>query len=731
MRKIFIVLIVTFEENIKIVKMKVKYLIVLFVIPMFFACNNSKSDKMNFEIEYPETKKGEVQDEYFGTIVNDPFRWLEDDNSTQTVEWVKSQNELTFAYLKTIPYRDAMKQRLTKIWDFPKVSAPTKRAGKYFFYQNDGLQNQSVLFYKNTLDGEEIELLDPNSLSDDGTVSLSVVSISDDGKFLGYAISRAGSDWQEIFVRDIETGKDLDDHLKWVKFSGVSWYKNGFFYSRYPEPQQGQELSGVNTNAKVYYHEIGTTQDKDVLVYEDPANPEIGFGAGVTDSEKYLIISASVSTSGNALYYKDLTKENSQVKKLIAEFDHDFSVIDEIDDVLYVVTNYDAPKYKVITINLKNPNQRSWKDFIAEQEGVLQNVSFIDNKFIATYMIDAHSVIKIYDANGEYLYDLDNQSIGTISGFNGDRNDSFTFYTVTSFTEPATIYKYDIENNRSEVYYTTKLGVRSEDYVTKQIFYRSTDGTKIPMFIVHKDGIALDGNNPTLLYGYGGFNISLTPYFSISRLLWLEQGGVVAIANIRGGGEYGEDWHKAGTLMNKQNVFDDFIAAAEYLIDQKYTSSKRLAIQGGSNGGLLVGAVTNQRPDLFAVALPAVGVMDMLRYHEFTIGRYWATDYGTSADSKEMFEYLYAYSPLHNIKPDVEYPAVLVTTADHDDRVVPAHSFKYIATLQDKYKGENPVLIRIETQAGHGGGKPTDKMIDEIVDQYAFAFFNMDFTPVY
>lgn len=711
--------------------MKIAYLSILFAVPFLFSCNNSNNDKMDFELKYPETKKGDVQDEYFGTIVKDPYRWLEDDNSAETAEWVKSQNELTFAYLETIPYRASMKQRLTKIWDFPKVSAPSKRAGKYFFYQNDGLQNQSVLFYKNDLDGEEIELLDPNTISEDGTVSLSAVSVSDDGKLLGYAISRAGSDWQEIFVRDIETGKDLDDHLEWVKFSGISWYENGFFYSRYPAPEEGQELSGVNTNAKVYYHEIGTAQSEDKLIYEDLANPEIGFYAGVTESKKYLIISASVSTSGNALYYKDLTKENSQVKILINEFDHDFSVIDEIDDVLYVNTNYNAPKYKIIKINLKNPAKTAWRDFIPEEEGVLKNVSYFKDKFIASYMIDAHTVVKIFDDKGEYLYDLDNKTIGSISGFSGDKDDDFTFYTFTSFTEPATIYKYDIENNRSEVYYTTKLGVRTEGYVTKQIFYRSADGTKIPMFIVHKEGIALDGNNPTLLYGYGGFNISLTPYFSISRLLWLEQGGVVAVANIRGGGEYGEDWHKAGTLMNKQNVFDDFIAAAEYLINQKYTSPKRLAIQGGSNGGLLVGAVTNQRPDLFAVALPAVGVMDMLRYHEFTIGRYWATDYGTSEDSKEMFDYLYAYSPIHNIKPDVEYPAVLVTTADHDDRVVPAHSFKYIATLQDTYKGENPVLIRIETQAGHGGGKPTDKMIDEIVDQYAFAFFNMDFTPVY
>ncbi|MDD4149861.1 MAG: prolyl oligopeptidase family serine peptidase [Bacteroidales bacterium] len=711
--------------------MKLSHLMLLMLIPFFFSCNNSKTSKMDFELKYPETLKGDVEDEYFGTMVKDPYRWLEDDNSAETAEWVKAQNELTFAYLETIPYREKMKQRLTKIWDFPKVSAPTKKGDKFFYYQNDGLQNQSVLFYKNSLEGEEIEILDPNDLADDGTVSLSAVSVSTDGAYLGYAISRAGSDWQEIFVRDIESGKDLSDHLKWVKFSGISWYENGFFYSRYPEPTKGQELSGVNTNAKIYYHEIGTDQAKDILIYEDKQNPETGFYAGVTESKKYLIISATVSTSGNSLFYKDLTKENSKVVKLINEFDNDYSVIEEIDDVLYVYTNYNAPKYKLIKINLKNPTKAAWKDFIPADEGVLENASYIGGKFIVTYMIDAHSVVKVFDKKGEFLYDLDNYAIGTISGFSGEKDDSFTFYTVTSFTEPATIYKYDIENNKSELYYTTKLGIKSEDYVTKQVFYSSADGTKIPMFIVHKQGVALDGNNPTLLYGYGGFNISLTPSFSLSRLLWLEQGGVVAIANLRGGGEYGEEWHKAGTLMKKQNVFDDFIAAAEYLIAQKYTSSKRLAIQGGSNGGLLVGAVTNQRPDLFAVALPAVGVMDMLRYHEFTIGRYWATDYGTSADNKEMFDYLYAYSPLNNIKPDVEYPAVMVTTGDHDDRVVPAHSFKYIATLQDVYKGENPVLIRIETQAGHGGGKPTDKIIDEIVDQYSFAFYSMDFTPVY
>ncbi len=686
---------------------------------------------MDFELNYPNTKTGEVEDDYFGTIIKDPYRWLEDDNSEETAEWVKQQNELTNAYLETIPYRNKMKDRLTKIWDYPKVSAPFKKGDKFFFYMNDGLQNQSVLYYKNTLDGEEIELLDPNTLSKDGTVALSTISVSDDGKYLGYAVSRAGSDWQEIFVREIQSSKDLDDHIEWVKFSGISWYKNGFFYSRYPEPKDGEELSATNTNAKIFYHELGESQSKDVLVYEDVDNSETGFYAGVTESKKYLIISASVSTSGNALLYKDLSNDNSKVITLIKEFDNDFNVVDEIDDVLYVYTNYNAPRYKIIKIDLKNPAKNNWVDFIPEEKGVLKDISFIGDKFIVNYMIDAHSVVKVFDKDGVFKYELDNNTIGTISGFSGERDDEYTFYTVTSFVSPATVYKYDIQNNKSEVYQKSKLGIKTDDYQTKQVFYSSADGTKIPMFIVFKKGVALDGNNPTLLYGYGGFNISLTPYFSLSRLLWLEQGGVVAIANLRGGGEYGEEWHKAGTLMNKQNVFDDFIAAAEYLISKGYTSEKRLAIQGGSNGGLLIGAVINQRPDLFAVALPAVGVMDMLRYHEFTIGRYWATDYGTSADNKEMFEYLYGYSPLHNIKPDLEYPAVLVTTADHDDRVVPAHSFKYIATLQNTYKGENPVLIRIETQAGHGAGKPTSKVIDEIVDLYSFAFYNMEFTPVY
>ncbi|MDD3858818.1 MAG: prolyl oligopeptidase family serine peptidase [Bacteroidales bacterium] len=701
---------------------------------LFFltSCNNDKNRKMAMELNYPETRRDTtVIDNYFGVQVSDPYRWLEDDNSDETAEWVKQQNELTFKYMENIPYRNQIKDRLLKIWDYPKMSAPVKKSDKYFYYRNDGLQNQSVLYYKESLNGEEIELLDPNVLDKEGGISLSTIAVSDDGKYLGYAISKAGSDWQEIFIRDIETKKDLDDHLEWVKFSGISWYNDGFFYSGYPEPEEGQELSGVNENCKIFYHKIGTDQSEDKLIFEDPINPEIGFSAGVTDSKKYLVISATKTTSGNALYIKDLSVENSGIKKIVDNFDNDFYVIDEINDKLYVYTNFNAPRYKVIEINVKNPNPRYWKDFIAEETGVLQSVSSIGNKFIANYMKDAHSVVKIFDTNGKYLHDLDKSIIGTISGFGGEREDNITFYTITSFTTPAEIYQYDINKNKSVLYEKSKVDFNTADYETKQIFYTSEDGTSIPMFIVFKKGIALDGNNPTLLYGYGGFNISLTPYFSVSRCIWLEQGGVVAIANIRGGGEYGEEWHKDGTLLKKQNVFDDFIAAAEYLISEKYTSPARLAIQGGSNGGLLIGAVTNQRPDLFAVALPAVGVMDMLRYHKFTIGRYWATDYGTSEDSGKMFDYLYSYSPVHNIKADVEYPAVLVTTADHDDRVVPAHSFKYIATLQNTYKGENPVLIRIETQAGHGAGKPTMKMIDEIADTYAFTFYNMDFTPVY
>lgn len=710
-----------------------KYIIILLAISILFvSCGDSqKEERFEFELNYPETIKESVIDEYFGIKVEDPYRWLENDTSRATKEWVKKQNQLTFSYLEKIPFRNRIRERLTEIWDYPRISAPSKRGDKYFFYKNDGLQNQSVLYYKNSLDGKEIELLDPNKLAEDGSISLASTSISDDGKYLAYSISRSGSDWREVFVREINTKKDTDDHIKWVKFSGVAWYEDGFFYARYPQPKEGMELSGVNENCQIFYHKLGTSQEDDILIYKDDNNPHYGFSVGITDNNELLLISAVESTSGNALYYKDLTKENSNVVKLINDFDNDNSVIDYENGKMLIYTNYKAPKYRLVEVDLRNPARSNWKDVVPEKESVLRSAKVFGDKIIANYLQDARSVVKIFNTDGDYLYDLDKSIIGTIGGFTGEKDNEYTFYTYTSFTTPATVYKYDIKTNTSKLYQQSEIDFDSEQYVTKQIFYESKDGTKVPMFLVHKKGIALDGNNPTLLYGYGGFNISLTPHFSPSRLIWLEQGGIYAVANIRGGGEYGETWHRSGTLMSKQNVFDDFIAAAEYLIDNNYTSPARLAIQGGSNGGLLVGAVVNQRPDLFAVGLPAVGVMDMLRYHLFTIGRFWATDYGTSEDSKEMFEYLYAYSPIHNISEGVDYPAMLVTTGDHDDRVVPAHSFKYIATLQEKNAGDRPVMIRIETETGHGAGKPTAKIIEEISDIMAFTFYNMRFTPLY
>ncbi|HAN00894.1 MAG TPA: S9 family peptidase [Marinilabiliales bacterium] len=685
-----------------------------------------KEEKLN----YPMTRKVDTVDHYFGTAVADPYRWLEDDNSDSTKAWVVAQNAVTNAYLAKIPYRTQINSRLTKLWDYPKISAPFHEGGRYFVFKNNGLQNQSVAYLLDSIGGNESVILDPNTFSDDGTVSLTAFSPSDDGKLLGYGISKGGSDWNEFFVKNIETGELLPDHIEWVKFSGIQWLKDGFFYSRFPAPKEDDILKGVNENSKIYYHKIGTTQTDDQLVYEDTEHPNWGFGAWVTDDQKLLVIAVTESTSGNAFYVKDIEK-GGNVIKIVESFDNDFQVIDHQNGKLLVMTNYQAPKYKVIAIDLTDYAREKWVDFIPEKEGVLTGVSIIGGKMIATYLKDAHSHVEVNDLAGKYLYDLELPVLGSVSGFNGERDDKITFFTITSFTTPATVYKYDIENNKSGLYQTSAVDFDPEAYETKQVFFTSNDGTKVPMFIVHKKGLKLDGKNPVLLYGYGGFNVSLTPSFNVGRLIWLEQGGVYAMANLRGGGEYGEDWHKAGTLMQKQNVFDDCIAAAEYLISEKYTSKGKIALLGGSNGGLLVGAVANQRPELFGAALPAVGVMDMLRYHKFTIGRYWATDYGTSEDSEEMFKYLYAYSPVHTIKENVEYPAVLVTTADHDDRVVPAHSFKYIATLQEKYKGTNPVIIRIESKAGHGAGKPTAKIIEEYSDMYAFMFKNLGVDPVY
>ncbi|MBO7572802.1 MAG: S9 family peptidase [Bacteroidales bacterium] len=704
-------------------------ILALNVLIMLSSCNNETKTNGDEPLKYPETKKCDTIDNYFGTAVSDPYRWLEDDFSEETANWVKAQNEVTNNYLSKIPYRENMKNRLKDIMNYPKESAPSKKGDRYFFYRNDGLQNQSVLYYKNSLDGEAVELLDPNKLSDDGTVALSNLGISDDGNYLGYAISRNGSDWEEIFVKNIETGETLNDHLMWVKFTSIAWKDDGFFYSRFPEPKN--ELSGVNENGQLYYHKVGTEQKDDQLAYEDKTNPDVSFTAEVIN-KRYLVIYGSESTSGNCLYYKDLDKANSDFVKLVDNFENDYGVIDEIDGNFIVMTNYFAPEYKVIKIFLDNPTQAKWLDLIPKSDaGVLAGVSHIGKKLIANYTKDAHTVIRIFDEEGHFISNLDNDIIGTIGGFSGDPEDTETFYTVTSYTTPSLIYKYDITNNKSELYKKSEISFNSDEYVTEQKFYNSKDGTKIPIFLTHKKDIVLDGSNPTLLYGYGGFNISLTPSFSATRIAWLEQGGVYAVANIRGGGEYGKEWHEAGTKLQKQNVFDDFIAAAEFLINEKYTSKERLAIQGGSNGGLLVGAVVNQRPDLFAVAIPQVGVMDMLRYHKFTIGRYWAIDYGTSEDNKEMFEYLYKYSPLHSVKDGVDYPAILVTTADHDDRVVPAHSFKYAATLQNSNIGNKPHLIRIESNAGHGSGKPLDKAIDEVVDIYSFIFYNLGIEPKY
>ncbi len=703
-------------------------ILIIITLCVIFMSNTLAQNLSNMPIRYPQTQKCDTVDHYFGTAVPDPYRWLEDDYSEQTANWVKAQNELTQNYLAQIPYRQQMKKHLMEIMNYPKEGAPWKKGDRYFFYRNNGLQNQSVLYYKNSLEGEPVELLDPNKLSSDGTVALSTLGISDDGNYLGYAISRNGSDWQEIYVKNIATGEVLNDHLVWVKFSGIAWKDNGFFYSRFPEPQN--ELSGVNENGKLYYHKVGTDQKDDQLAYEDPTNPDLSFSAEVVN-KRYLVIYGSVSTSGNCLYFKDLNKKNSQFVKVVDNFDDDYGVIDEMNGNLIVMTNHNAPEYKVVSIPMDKPAAKNWKDVIPAAKEVLAGVSHVGHRLIANYTKDARSLVKIFDENGRFIANLDNDIIGSIGGFGGEPDDEETFYTVTSYITPANIYCYDVKNNKSTLYKKSEINFNSDEYVTEQVFFISKDGTQVPMFITHKKGIQMDGSNPTLLYGYGGFNISLTPSFSVTRIAWLEQGGVLAVANLRGGGEYGRAWHGAGTKLQKQNVFDDCIAAAEFLIEQGYTSKKMLALQGGSNGGLLVGAVINQRPDLFAVAIPQVGVMDMLRYHKFTIGRYWAVDYGTSEDSQEMFEYLRNYSPLHSIREGVQYPAVLVTTADHDDRVVPAHSFKYAAALQSSKIGDRPHLIRIESNAGHGGGKPLDKTIEEVVDIFSFIFYNMGVKPRY
>lgn len=679
-------------------------------------------------IYYPQTKKIIHTDNYHGTIVPDPYRWLEDNNSVETHSWVETQNKITFDYLDKIPYREKIKNRLTELWNYEKYSAPSKIGNRYIFSKNDGLQEQNVYYIQEGLDGEPVVFLDPNKFSNDGSVSLAGLSFSNDYKYVSYMISKGGSDWREIFVMDAYSKELLDDHIKWSKFSGMAWYKDGFYYSRYTEPKQGEELKQSNEFQKLFYHKIGTPQENDFLVWEDKENPKRLFGASVTDDENYLFINVSQgSSSYNGIMFKDLRK-NGEIKWLFDKFDAQYNIVDNLNDKFLVQTNLDSPNRKIVLVDPNNPSKENWQTLIPESKDVIQGVSLLGGKLIVTYLKDATSKISVFDTEGKYLYDVKLPTLGSVGGFGGKKEDTETFYTFTSFTYPPTIYKYDVKNNESELFRKADVKFDMTDYETRQIFYESKDGTKVPLFIVYKKGLKLDGSNPTLLYAYGGFNISMQPGFSVARIPLLENGVVYAMACLRGGSEYGEDWHKAGMLEKKQNVFDDFIAAAEWLIKNKYTSPEKLAIQGGSNGGLLVGAVINQRPELFKVAFPQVGVMDMLRFHKFTIGWAWVPEYGSS-DNPEHFKFLYAYSPLHNIKKGIKYPATLITTADHDDRVVPAHSFKYTATLQEMNEGANPTLIRIETKVGHGAGTSTSKSIELSADLWSFMFYNMGIGP--
>lgn len=691
------------------------------------SCNEGEKNQAN--LTYPETKEVDTVDTYFDTEVKDPYRWLEDDRSDETEEWVKAQNELTFGFLEDIPYRKKLKERLTEVWNYEKVGAPFKRGDYTYYSKNDGLQNQSVYYRfkkEDSIDKAEV-FLDPNSFSEDGTTSLAGMSFTEDGKMLAYSISEGGSDWRKIIILDAETKEQKGDTLVDVKFSGVSWKANeGFYYSSYDKPE-GSELSAKTDQHKLFYHKLGTSQDEDVLVYGGTEEEKHRYVSGsVTEDNKYLVASASKSTSGNRLMIKDLTQKNSEFVDVVDTYDNDVYVIENDGSKLFLVTDKDAPNKKIVNVDASAPQSENWEDFIPETEHVL-SPSTGAGFFFTEYMVDAVSQVKQYDYEGELVREVELPGVGSVGGFGGKKDAKELYFSFTNYTTPGTIYKYNPENGSSEVYVIPDIDFDTEAYESKQIFYTSKDGTEIPMIITHKKGIELDGTNPTMLYGYGGFNISLTPSFSTANTVWLENGGIYAVANLRGGGEYGKDWHNAGIKLKKQNVFDDFIAAGEYLIEENYTSSEKLAIRGGSNGGLLVGAAMTQRPDLFQVALPAVGVLDMLRYHTFTSGAGWAYDYGTSVDDSEMFEYLRGYSPLHNINEGTEYPATLVTTGDHDDRVVPAHSFKFAAELQSKQSGDNPTLIRIETDAGHGAGKPTSKIIQEYADIFAFTFYNMGY----
>ena len=675
-------------------------------------------------LQYPKAEKDGTVDEYFGEKVADPYRWLENDTSAQTAAWVEAENKVTSAYLQKIPFRGKLLKRLTELANYEKISAPRKRAGKWYFYKNNGLQNQYVMYVMDELGGEPRVFLDPNKLSTDGTVALKGVSFSNNGKYAAYNISRSGSDWEEFFVIDLKTGQLTNDHIEWAKFSNASWKGDGFFYSAYDAPVKGKEFSNVNSGHKIYYHKIGTPQSEDVLFYQNPAYPKRFYYVNVNEEETKMYLFEGGAGSGNNLFVRDLQQPESQFIQMTSDMDYQYTPIYDDGDKIWIYTNYGAPKGRIMVTDIHQPGLDNWQELIAEQENVLSDVDVINRQFILTYQKDASDHAYLYGLDGKLQHEIKLPSVGSV-GFTGDKKEPECFYTFTSFTIPGTIYRYDMAKNESALYSSPKAKFRQDDYISEQVFFQSKDGTRIPMFLTYKKGLKKNGKNPVYLYGYGGFNISLGPSFSANRIPFLENGGIYAQVTLRGGSEYGEEWHLAGTKMQKQNVFDDFIGAAEWLISEGYTSKDFLAIVGGSNGGLLVGACMTQRPELYRVAIPQVGVMDMLRYHKFTIGWNWASDYGTSEDSKEMFEYLRAYSPLHNLKPGTAYPATLVTTADHDDRVVPAHSFKFAATLQECHQGNNPVLIRIDTKAGHGGGKPLAKVLEEQADIYGFILYNM------
>jgi len=701
-----------------------KLALLFFTTLLIISCKNENKNELSMEITYPETKKVDTVDTYFETKVNDPYRWLEDDRSAETAEWVQAQNKVTFGYLDKIPYRAALKNRLEKLWNYEKISAPFKEGDYTYFYKNDGLQNQSVV-YRQKGDEEPEVFLDPNSFAEDGTTSLAGLSFSKNGNIAAYQISEGGSDWRKVIIMDAVSKEIKEDTIIDVKFSGLSWKGDeGFYYSSYEKPK-GSELSAKTDQHKLYYHKLGTSQNEDQLIFGGTAEQKRRYVSGsVSEDDRYLVITGATSTSGNDLFIKDLTNENNKLITVVDNFDSDSYPIDNIGSKLFIMTNMNAPNQKIVTVDAANPTPENWKDLIPETKNVL-SPSTGSGYLFAEYMVDAVSKVYQYDMEGKQIREIELPGVGSVGGFRGKKEDKELYFTFTNYINPSTIYKFDPETANYEVYKKPAIDFDSDGYESNQVFYTSKDGTKVPMIITHKKGLELNGENPTILYGYGGFNISLTPSFSVANAVWMEQGGVYAVPNLRGGGEYGKAWHDAGTQMKKQNVFDDFIAAAEYLIENKYTSSDYLAIRGGSNGGLLVGATMTQRPDLMKVALPAVGVMDMLRYHTFTAGAGWAYDYGTSEQSKEMFEYIKGYSPVHNVKEGVAYPATLVTTGDHDDRVVPAHSFKFAAELQAKQKGNNPTLIRIETKAGHGAGTPISKTIEQYADIFGFTMFNM------